>query len=355
MLFYILLAVLVFSFCIISHRYPKLDNNISLALLAIIILIGGLRDRIGWDYNSYTTWYLEGNRDYNFEFGFLTLMNVFRYFKLSAPFLFFFFSFFTYVFVYLGIKKYTKEKTLPLVLYVMIPVMFLYSFTYMRQFLAVAIAFYAFSYLLAKKYIVYFLLMFLGISMHYSCIIPFVFFIVISKYEDRIQLKYLGLLIFISFVFSQIGVIGILSMFLKGSHYYFYVSQKHAVPVPIFKLLVFNVIAAFVIWYHSVKGFVDTNKKHFLILYILSIIILNLFAESTELTRIYIYFRIFEIVVLADIIREVWYERKSRIVIFFVFCFYLFPYFRAIKIDSEVGPAGLKLIPYKTIVSREID
>lgn len=350
MFFYILLVVLVLSFGIVSYRYSKWDNNFSLALLVIIIIIGGFRDRVGWDFDSYTRWYLEGNRDYNLEFGFLALMNVFRYFKWSAHFLFFFVSFATYFFLYLGIKKYTANRTLPLALYVLIPVMFLYSFTYIRQFLAVAIAFYAFSYLLEKKYIIYFLLMFLGISMHFSCIIPFVFFIIVSVYGDGIQLKYLGLLIGISFVISQIGVLYILSLLFKGSHYFYYVSQKNAVPVPMLKLLVFNFVGGFVIWYYSVNGFVNDNKKYFLLLYILSIIVLNLFSESVELTRIYIYFRIFEIVLLADIIRKAVDERKYTFVTVFVCCFYLFPFYRAIKFDYDQGLKGLTLTPYKTIL-----
>ena len=138
-------------------------------------------------------------------------------------------------------------------------------------------------------------------------------------------------------------------MFIKDSHYSFYVSQKHAVPVPILKLLAFNVVGTFVIWYYSVRGFVDDNKKYFLILYMLSIIILNLFSESTELTRIYIYFRIFEIILVAEIFQIALLNKRFWFV-GFVCCFYLLPYFRAIILDYESSSKNLKLTPYKSLL-----
>ena len=350
MFFYTLLVVLIFSFLIFSYKYPKQNQICSLLLLGILIVIGGFRDRIGWDYGAYTSWYLNGTRDDGLEFGFVGLMDFFRYFKVDYHFLFFFFSFTTYLFVYLGVRKYSKETTLPLVLYVLVPVLYLYSFTYIRQFLSVAIAFYAFSFLLEKRYVSYFLLMLIGVSMHYSCLIPFFLFGFVFVKGDKIKWIYLYMSLGISFVISQIGFIHLLSYIFKDSHYGFYVSQVHAVPVPLLKLLVFNSVGVGVVWFYKVNGFENSNQKYFLTLYILSIVILNLFSESTELTRIYIYFRIFEILIISTIIKTLFIKKKHLLLIGFISCFYLFPYFRAIKIDYDSGPEGLKLIPYKTLL-----
>ena len=250
MVFYILLVVVVICLFRVSFVFPRFEKAVSLILLGIMILIGGFRDRMGWDYSFYTNWYLYGTRDDGLEFGFLGIMKIFRYLNLDYHFLFFFFSFFTYLFAYLGVKKYTKNSSLPLVLYFLIPVLFLYSFTYVRQFLSVTIAFYAFSYLIEKKYISYMLLMFVGFSIHYSCIFPFVVFLVVFNWGDLIKSKHLYILMGVSFFISQIGIIYWISIILKNSHYSHYVSSKFVNTVPLLKLVIMNTMGFLVINYY---------------------------------------------------------------------------------------------------------
>lgn len=350
MLFYILLLVVIFSLFFVSYRYPNIEKTISLLLLTALILISGFRDRIGWDYNSYVNWYLTGSRDSEFEFGFLAIMKIFRYLNLDYRCLFFFFSFFTYLFAYLAIRKYTKKSTLPLVLCFLVPVFFLYSFTYIRQYLSITIAFYAFSFLLDKKYFHYIFWMILGTSFHYSCAIPFLIFFLIYLYGDCIKYYHLYLLMLISFVFSRVGIIDWISLFLKDSHYFYYVSSKLAVKVPLLKLLAINMMGVLLIEYYERKGFKDSCHRYLLLTYVCSILFLNVFSESTELTRIYIYFRIFEIILVAEIIYYVLTKRKFFL-LGFLFCFYVFAYFRALKLDTENSlKEEYKFIPYKSIL-----
>lgn len=347
--FYALLLLIILFLFFIGYRYPSTEKIIGLALLTILVLIGGFRDRIGWDYILYTNWYLNGTRDDGFEFGFLTILKIFRHLNLDYKFLFFFFSFFTYLFVYLAIRKYTKKSNLSLVLYFLIPVLFLCSFMYIRQCLSVAIAFYAFTFLLDKKYFIYFLWMVVGISFHYSCLIPFVVFFVIYSWGYCIKNYHLFVLIGISFIMSRIGIIYLMSLFLKDSHYLYYVSSK-SIPVSLLKLLVINVMGILIIYYFNKKGFQYSCQRYLLLLYVCSIIFLNVFSESRDLTRIYIYFRIFEIILVADIIRYA-LRNKQFLLIGFICCFYFFPFFRAIKIDGEdVLKDDFKLAPYKTIL-----
>ena len=353
MIFYILLVIGIMTLFLISYYNPKTDKTISLVFLGLLIIIGGFRDTIGWDYLNYINWYENKTRDDGLEFGFLAIMEVFRYLNLHYTFLFFFFSFFTYLFVYLGVKRYTKKSSLPLLLYFMIPVLFLYSFTYVRQFLSVAIAFYSFSFLLDKKYWRFFLLMFLGISIHYSCLIPFAIFLIIFKWGEFIKIRYMCILMVISFFISQIGIIHLLSFFFKDSHYFFYVSNEFAVPVPLMKLIVLNLMALIVLWYYENFGFQFSNQKYLLLIYISSIVFVNIFSESTELTRIYIYFRIFEILLVSEIIYSALLNKRFWL-ISFICCFYAFPFFRAIKIDSEKQKnEKLRLIPYKSLLFKK--
>lgn len=347
--FYILLVAVILCLFFIAYKYPTSEKAISLTLLGIMILIGGLRDRVGWDYNSYINWYIKGTRDDSLEFGFLRIMQVFRYLNFDYHFLFFFFSFFTYVFAYLGIRRYTKKSSLPLVLYVLIPVLFLGSFTYIRQLLSVAIAFYAFSFLLDKKYLNYFLLMFVGVSIHYSCLLPFFLFLIVYKWGEGINSCHLYVLMGITFIMGQIGIIHWLSLILKDSHYLFYASSKFVVAVPLLKLLIINVMGFLIINYYDKYGFKYPNQKYLLLLYVFSMLFLNLFSESIELTRLYTYFRIFEIILVAEIFRTA-LVKKQFWFICFVCCFYLLPYFRAISLDYEKESKNFKLTPYKSLL-----
>lgn len=352
MTFYVLLVALLLILCFISHKFPFLEKNISLFLLYLLIGIGGLRDRIGWDYDSYIDWYLTGSRDSGFEFGFMIIMKIFRYCHVDYKFLFFFFSFFTYLFAYLAVRKYTDKSVLPLVIYFLVPVLFLYSFSYIRQYLAITISFYAFTFLLEKKYLGYVLWMMLAISFHYSCIIPFVVFIIVYIYANSIKKWHLYFLMGISFLISQIGIIYWISLFLKGSHYYYYFSSQ-AIPVPLLKLVVINIMGYIIINYYEQKGFRDNFQKYLIILYVCSIFFLNIFSESMELTRIYIYFRIFEIILVAEII-EYALLNKKKLLIGFMCCFYVLPFFRSLKLDSESTlKEELKFIPYKSLMFKD--
>jgi hypothetical protein len=349
MVFYILLVVVVICLFRVSFVFPRFEKAVSLILLGIMILIGGFRDRMGWDYSFYTNWYLYGTRDDGLEFGFLGIMKIFRYLNLDYHFLFFFFSFFTYLFAYLGVKKYTKNSSLPLVLYFLIPVLFLYSFTYVRQFLSVTIAFYAFSYLIEKKYISYLLLMFVGFSIHYSCIFPFIVFILVFGWGSLLKSHHLYILMALTFILGQIGIIHWFSLFLNNSHYSYYVTSEFSKSVPLLKLVLMNAMGLFVINHYDKNRFIYPNQKYLVAVYICSILFLNVFSESIQLTRLYIYFRIFEIILVAEIIYAT-LRNKRFWLLSCICCFYLFPFFRAIQIDYETAPENLKLIPYKSLL-----
>ena len=104
-----------------------------------------------------------------------------------------------------------------------------------------------------------------------------------------------------------------------------------------------------VINYYDKYGFKHPSQKYLLLLYACSVLFLNLFSESTELTRLYIYFRIFEIILVAEIFRAALVKKRFWL-IGFVCCFYLLPYFRAIHIDYKMEHKKSKLTPYKSLL-----
>ena len=349
--FYILLLLFISSLFLLGYFYPNKEKLLGLIVFVVITLVAGLRYRIGNDYNSYVSWYLYKTRDDNLEFGFVAIMDLFRWFNLSPFFLFFFFSFFTYFFVYLGIRKYTSHNNVELLFYILIPSLYISSFTFVRQSFSVAISFYSFYYLINRKYLVYFLLMFIGISIHNTCLIPFVVFIFIFRYIDKIKVNHMCILLIGTFVLSTLNFVEVFSILFDKTRYEYYFSNKR-IPVNIFKLIVLNIVCFFTLYYYQKYRIKNLYKQYFLVLYVISIAFINILSSSIDLSRIYTYFRIFEIIVVADLIFSE--TNRKRICLFsFFYILYFTAFLNGLKIDSKIPYENIpKFIPYRSIFSK---
>lgn len=349
MFFYALLLLLISSLLLLGYFYPDKEKALGIIVLCIMILVSGFRDTIGSDYKSYVNWYLYKTRDDDLEFGFVAIMNLLRWLNLSPPFLFFFFSFFTCFFLFLGVKKYTVNSNLALLFYILIPSLYLTSFTLVRQSFSVAISFYAFYYLINKKYLVYFLLMFIGISIHISCLIPFIVFFLVFRYADKINLNHLYGLLVISFILSRFDFIQIFRGLFEKSRYLYYFSE-HFSKVSFFKIIVMNLEGFLVIFYFQKLKNKYPYQQYLIILYCLSIVFVNLLSKNHDFTRISTFFRVFEIVVLADL---VFLQENRKRIVFFTFFYFLYfaAFFNGLKKDSEIPVENMpKFVPYKNIL-----
>ena len=350
MLFYILFLFCTTGLLIIGNFYTDKNRYLLPLTLTIVIFVAGFRLDVGADYDSYVDWYVNKTRDNGLEFGFVAIMNVFRKLHLSPPYLFFFFSFFTYFLFYLGIKKFTLNTNLAFIVFLLLPGLFLNSLTFIRQALSMALAFYAFYFLLEKKYLLYILLMLIGISIHNSCFLPFVLFYLVYKFADKIKTNYLYILLAVSFIVSQTKSIQFLGSFFENTRYAYYFSNV-VMPVSLLKLVVLNTLAVFVLFFAAKMKEAYRYQKYFLILFIFSVVITNIFAFRVDLTRLSYYFKMFEIIVIADLIVLKCHKKRN----IFFFCFYLY-YFTAfmysLKIDAEVVKIGTKFTPYKNVFSR---
>lgn len=349
MFFYILLVVVVFCLVLVACVYPKNEKRISWLLISIMILIGGFRDRIGSDHDSYVSWYLQGTRDEDFEFGFVVIMNLFRALHLSPHFLFFFFSFFTYVFVCLGIRNYTTNVNLALLCYILIPCLYITSFTLVRQSFSVAISFYAFYYLINKKYLIFFLLMLVGFSIHRTCLIAFLVFLFTYRFADKIKIVHLVIALITSFILSKLNFHYLFSGFFKDMRYSYYFSNQQ-IPVNFIKIIILNGVGIFVLFYFDKLKKVYPYQKYLLVLYFFSLVSVNLLSTLNDLSRIYTYFRIFEIIVVTDLI-FLENNRKKIFLFSFFFVMYFGTFINGLKTDYKVQDPNMpKFIPYKNLL-----
>lgn len=342
-LIFIFLATLVMLVC----KYYDNNNQALIALFVFAVILSGFRDNIGADYGSYVYWYLSRTRDEAFEVGYLMVMNFFRFFNLNYHVLFFVFSFGTLLFVFLGVKKYTIHSSFAFFFYLLIPALFLGSLCVIRQSFAVAISFYAFHFLINKRYLIYVLLMFLGVSVHYTAIVPFFIFIFVYLVIDYIKMNHLIIVLLLSLMLYHFRWFSSFDFFFVDTHYNYYFSTE-PLPLDIFKLVVRNSVAVFLLFYFNKIKDVYPSRKYFVVLSFLSVVIVNFFNNYVGLIRFSNYFLIFEIVVFADVIfMEV---KKKRLLLFTCIYSYGFSLFiHSLRVDSQTELNGLNYIPYKSV------
>lgn len=347
MLFYVLVAFCITSLLGIGYLYPNKNTFLQWFVFGILVGIAGFRHHVGIDYDSYVTWYVNKIRDNDFEFGFLAIMNVFRKLNLSYHYFFFFFSLCTLFFVFLGIKKYTNNVNLAFLFFFLIPELYLCSFNLIRQSFSVCISFYAFYFLIHKKYFIFALMMFLGVTVHVSTILPLLVFLLVYKYADRIHSRHIALMLIVSLVLSDLNFLQIFEFLFKNTRYSYYYESPRA-NVSIFKTVVLNSIAFFVVFHFEKMKEKYAYQKYLMVLYFCSVIFMNLFNSFANIERFTYFFKIFEIIVVADLIYLVVKERKLLLLSFF-YIYYVSAFIHTLNTDFEIKSTS-KLIPYQTFV-----
>ncbi|MCG9793921.1 EpsG family protein [Flavobacterium algicola] len=349
MIFYILFLLLISILAAIAHFYSDSRKIAEISIVIILIIIAGFRDTIGADYNSYVYWYLQKARDSDFEFGFLAVMKLFRRLQLTPEFLFFFFSFFTILLFYLGFKKFTTNIAIALLFFVLIPSLFLTSFTLVRQSLAVAIGFYSFHFLLQKRYLAYCLWMLLGIGFHKSLLIPSVLFVLVYKYVNYFNIKVICCILFGAFAIAQLNLINIFSVLFENSRYSYYF--KHNLnEVNTYKLILLNLECILILFYFEKLKGKYLQHHYIVVLYCLSIALINLFSKNYDMSRMATYFRVFEVVIIADVI-FLEFKLKRLLLLSTFYILYFGAFINGINTDFNRYHGKVPtFIPYKNLL-----
>ena len=333
MIYYILFIICATLLLGYGYFYPKRNEIVLWSVFTLAVCFAGLREFVGADFAFYVDWYLNKTRDTKLEFGFVAIMNVFRYFHLGYNWLFLFFSFFTCLFVFLGIKKFTVNVNFAFLIFLLIPGLYINSFSIVRQYFSLAISFYAFYYLINKKYYTYLLLIFIGISIHNTCYIPFLIFLGVYKWGSKIKVIHIALALVVSLVFSQTHFLELIGFIFDKTRYIYYFST-HQSPTSNLKLVVINAVAVFVLFHFEKLKKAYPYQQYLMPLYFFSIIFTNVFAVYIDLTRIAYYFKIFEIIVIADLIFLGTKEKSYKYMTFF-YIYYLSIYIFALWTDTN--------------------
>jgi hypothetical protein len=323
------------------------DKRALHVFLSVLILFGGLRGGIGIDFINYNKWYNTTINDNNLEIGYVGIMNVFAYFNLSIYHIQFLFFTVTLLFISLALNKYSINLKYAWFFYLIFPYFFLYSFIFMRQYFVMAIVFWSFQFLLKNKFWQYAISILIGSLFHYSCLLAGLLVFALFYISKRVNRKQILFLLLVSLPFAFINWFQFFGNFFEDTKYEGYFLAKNIIPVNYIKLVLFNFEALFILYFYDEFIKLKPTNKYFIVIVIFAFIFANIFASVKHLFRFSLYFKFFELIVLAEIA----YLNRKRIFVLPLIAFYgLSLFFNGLWFDYKMPEKHTKLAPYKNIL-----
>lgn len=181
-----------------NFRFQKILESICYwTIVFSVAIVSGIRFNIGWDYKAYyetIEFDLMTNIMLNGEYLNIALIEISKYFDEFSIY-FIFSSALIQLLIAFVIKKYSVNPWLGLLVFYSFPLFFLNSLSIIRFFIALAITFFAFSFLTNKKYTKYLIAVIIASLFHKSAIIAVIFIVV-----SRIKLTRIRIIICILFI-----------------------------------------------------------------------------------------------------------------------------------------------------------
>lgn len=332
-------GILLLVYLFLSFQSELQKNRIfAVPALGVLLLFVGFSETITPDMENYRRMYEAGNTlsAIGMEPSFIFICRFLNAMGFDYHALFVVYSLVTLLFVYLGIKNYTDQVKLSLLLFVLIPNCFLNMFVEIRELCAIAIVFYATSILSSKdkkfRVVKILALAVLSVSFHYSAIVYWGILLILYKAVTRTYPTIVYLSLIISSVFvptsALIGIVHITLYPLAPAKYqaYFdmYMRQDSplAGPAQLLKSVIYVLLAiCFIFWRSSVR---DRESDPVPInLFLIGVVILNLSRSTAEVSRLAFYFLIHQIVIFPLIVARVNGTIKRLLATYVLFLFYL--------------------------------
>ena len=332
------------------YIYKKVSINY-LAIygaFALIIVFGGFRYEIGYDYPKYLAGFLFDSELEKWEPFFNATVYFLREvnFGLDSQMLFLFYSAVTIFILYKAICRLTPHYRVALLFYLMIPAFYLNSFSVIRQGIAMVILLYGLPYLTVeyklKKYLFIVFIAFMFHSISIAIAMTYVLF------ERFFKQSYSGIvydsILIGSLVMQLVGVATLILTYAPG-HYHMYI--YHYAAVNPLKLLIVNGLFLFLMF--QKKQFVTTRlDKYLLNSMLVGTVIFNIFTNYADVTRLAQYFLMSEIILVVRYIYS-FHSQLKRIVVLGIFLlYYLFNFEYALYRDINYpGSRPHFLVPYE--------
>ena len=260
----------------------------------------GLRYETGYDYNSYRSFF-EDLDIYEglLEPGFYYAVSSANFIGIPTLTLFFLFAMVTHGLAFLTITRTTHSRNLAFLLYLLIPGLYLNSFSILRQALAVSIFGWAVYRLITRRNrIEYLALGMLAVSFHLPAAIPVVVAFAIYLGPQGIPSRWASItLLAIRLFASRLPMAQMALGFFGDTKYEFYLDGQ--VSQGLTKVAGTILIAVFMVW-HSKHFARSPMLAFFFKLWLIGAVMFNVFMQVTPLTRISYYFSIVAIPLFVD-------------------------------------------------------
>jgi hypothetical protein len=329
---------------------------VSYSILSIIILIG-LRDQTGSDWNHYKNFYINLNSPNeiynNFEFGYYFYSRVLNYFIESYS-LFILFS--TSIFVYFFARSICVKDSIVFTLFGLYSSHLLALMGQSRQVIAVSICALASGYLIRNNKFLFLFSVFIATLFHKSAII---FLIAYFLLDFRLQKKHFYYLLVIIFVYPIL--VSYTSIFINfvvnispsiGLQLIAYVVSDDNTPIfyvedSVTLALIYIKRFLFALFFIVAGKFINSNRREYYFycnLYLFSTLLFALIYSSfpTIAIRLALYFYIYDVFMFSIILLN--QRKKYR---FIVFCCFLIVF--AQRLWQPLSLEADFLIPYKGI------
>ena len=337
--------VLMFLLMLDFYLTPKKRLFEKIALV-VIIIVSGIRYKVGYDYTNYEDNFHSGYLDPALEPGFLGFLNILRALNVDSLVMFFLMGIGIYTFFYAGIRKHTEHSGIALLIFMLIPGLYLNSLSIIRQEFAIAVAFYAFFFLDKKKYIKYGLLMVLAFSFHFTVLFIVFIHLIAVRYAKKITPKQYFIIVGVSLVFS---VLHLENLVVQYTYSKYLDLMSEAEQVSIVKTLVLNGTVVLMLFFYDKLCKKEFNK-YVVFFVVLATVMVNVFSSFVIFTRISYYFRAFEVIFIAELV-YIAAKKYRPLVIVAVLAFYLSMFIGSLKNDIDIIYDGPKMTPYKTFLN----
>lgn len=207
-----LFIIFILSTCLAMYAQKRESKFCVFILIMIVSLVAGLRDySVGTDTKYYHTIfnnYYNGGGVYFREVVFMYFSKVLMRFTGNDRIVFLFFSFLTNSLIIGRLWKWRDKGSFALMVFLYLNIFFPESLNIMRQFVACAIIFWAFDYVIEKKYKKFILCVMIATCFHISSLVAFSFYPIHYWLTNKNTVKkfVFSLLVFVSFVFAVIAL-----------------------------------------------------------------------------------------------------------------------------------------------------
>ncbi len=340
MLFYLLLIVLIFIFqkSLNSQKMTLADYIVYLYM----VLLCGLRYRVGSDYLYYIKMYNDIDRYVRVEFFERFLIKLFNALHFSEYFFIFFMAAITFWILFKAIKKNCKKPAVTLFMFVTFGY-FAMAFNGTRQSLAIVIGLYAIKYIYEKQLIKYILAILFATLCHKTALVmlPLYFLSYINLSKRRMYI------LFFIMLFSFLLYNPLMSFITSNFEQYQVYSIRDDLTfwepgIGTFIISIFHLILIFL----SIKNYDKLKEKSpknelYIKIFLVSTVFYSLNLVNALLTRMAMYFSVFSIFLLPDLF-EIINKKKDKLINFVIYTMLVLYYIVHLVSFND-------MLPYRTI------